>query len=196
MSEMTRCGSHAGSMVFRARIRSIRGARVAGALPQGTAGGGTVPSPESPPTGTVRFVDGEVNGLFYGYATAADLQADRRHVNVLRHSIGVHLANANWDFARRARLARPARPLFDPRLLPHNKQAVTGLCSALTVLRKGVRSRRSAAVSSHSLSAELLGHVRAIRRPRPTFRPTSEFDRRKRRDNRLMRAGHRQFVPR
>jgi type 1 fimbriae regulatory protein FimB len=42
---------------------------------------------------------GEVNRLFHGYATAADLPADRRHVHVLRHSIGVHLANANWDIA-------------------------------------------------------------------------------------------------
>lgn len=42
---------------------------------------------------------GEVNRLFHGYAIAADLPADRRHVHVLRHSIGVHLANANWDIA-------------------------------------------------------------------------------------------------
>ena len=42
---------------------------------------------------------GEVNRLFHAYATAADLPADRRHVHVLRHSIGVHLANANWDIA-------------------------------------------------------------------------------------------------
>lgn len=41
----------------------------------------------------------EVNRLFHAYATAADLPADRRHVHVLRHSIGVHLANANWDIA-------------------------------------------------------------------------------------------------
>ncbi len=42
---------------------------------------------------------GEVNRLFHAYATAADLPADRRHVHVLRHSIGVHLANADWDIA-------------------------------------------------------------------------------------------------
>jgi len=42
---------------------------------------------------------GEINRLFQSYATAADLPADRRHVHVLRHSIGVHLANANWDIA-------------------------------------------------------------------------------------------------
>lgn len=41
----------------------------------------------------------EVNRLFHAYAIAADLPADRRHVHVLRHSIGVHLANANWDIA-------------------------------------------------------------------------------------------------
>src|ERR1700686_38179 len=38
---------------------------------------------------------GEVNRLFHVYAALADLPADRRHVHVLRHSIGVHLANAN-----------------------------------------------------------------------------------------------------
>lgn len=42
---------------------------------------------------------GEVNRLFHAYATAADLPADLRHVHVLRHSIGVHLANASWDIA-------------------------------------------------------------------------------------------------
>src|SRR5205085_9521688 len=42
---------------------------------------------------------GEVNRLFHVYAALADLPADRRHVHVLRHSIGVHLANANWDIA-------------------------------------------------------------------------------------------------
>lgn len=42
---------------------------------------------------------GEVNRLFQSYAVAADLPADRRHVHVLRHSIGVHLANADWDIA-------------------------------------------------------------------------------------------------
>lgn len=42
---------------------------------------------------------GEVNRLFHLYAGAADLPIDRRHVHVLRHSIGVHLANANWDIA-------------------------------------------------------------------------------------------------
>src|ERR1044072_1707586 len=42
---------------------------------------------------------GEVNLLFHGYATAAGLPFDRCHVHVLRHSIGVHLANANWDIA-------------------------------------------------------------------------------------------------
>lgn len=42
---------------------------------------------------------GEVNRLFHGYALAADLPADRSHVHVLRHSIGVHLANADWDIA-------------------------------------------------------------------------------------------------
>jgi len=42
---------------------------------------------------------GEINRLFHGYATSALLPADRRHVHVLRHSIGVHLANANWDIA-------------------------------------------------------------------------------------------------
>lgn len=41
----------------------------------------------------------EVNRLFHIYAAAADLPSDRRHVHVLRHSIGVHLANANWDIA-------------------------------------------------------------------------------------------------
>jgi integrase len=42
---------------------------------------------------------GEVNRLFHAYATAANLPADRRHVHVLRHSIGVHLANADWDIS-------------------------------------------------------------------------------------------------
>ncbi|HET7436875.1 MAG TPA: tyrosine-type recombinase/integrase [Thermoanaerobaculia bacterium] len=42
---------------------------------------------------------GEVNRLFHTYAAAAGLPTDRRHVHVLRHSIGVHLANANWDVA-------------------------------------------------------------------------------------------------
>jgi len=42
---------------------------------------------------------GEVNRLFHVYAALADLPVDRRHVHVLRHSIGVHLANANWDIA-------------------------------------------------------------------------------------------------
>ena len=42
---------------------------------------------------------GEINRLFHAYATAAELPPDRRHVHVLRHSIGVHLANANWDVA-------------------------------------------------------------------------------------------------
>lgn len=42
---------------------------------------------------------GEVNRLFHAYATAAELPNDRRHVHVLRHSIGVHLANADWDIA-------------------------------------------------------------------------------------------------
>lgn len=41
----------------------------------------------------------EVNRLFHVYAEAADLPADRQHVHVLRHSIGVHLANADWDIA-------------------------------------------------------------------------------------------------
>ena len=42
---------------------------------------------------------GEINRLFHSYAAAADLPSDRRHVHVLRHSIGVHLANADWDVA-------------------------------------------------------------------------------------------------
>jgi integrase/recombinase XerD len=42
---------------------------------------------------------GEVNRIFGGYAAAAALPPDRCHVHVLRHSIGVHLANANWDIA-------------------------------------------------------------------------------------------------
>ncbi len=42
---------------------------------------------------------GEINRLFRCYAAAAELPADRRHVHALRHSIGVHLANAGWDVA-------------------------------------------------------------------------------------------------
>lgn len=42
---------------------------------------------------------GEVNRLFHAYALEADLPPDRCHAHVLRHSIGVHLANANWDIA-------------------------------------------------------------------------------------------------
>jgi len=42
---------------------------------------------------------GEINRLFRVYATVADLPENRRHVHVLRHSIGVHLMNAGWDIA-------------------------------------------------------------------------------------------------
>jgi len=42
---------------------------------------------------------GEINRLFREYATVADLPESRRHVHVLRHSIGVHLMNAGWDIA-------------------------------------------------------------------------------------------------
>lgn len=42
---------------------------------------------------------GEINRLFRQYATAAQLPESRRHVHVLRHSIGVHLMNAAWDIA-------------------------------------------------------------------------------------------------
>lgn len=42
---------------------------------------------------------GEINRLFAIYATAAHLPESRRHVHVLRHSIGVHLMNAAWDIA-------------------------------------------------------------------------------------------------
>ncbi|HYK01056.1 MAG TPA: tyrosine-type recombinase/integrase [Thermoanaerobaculia bacterium] len=40
-----------------------------------------------------------INYLFQRYATAAGLPKDLRHVHVLRHSIGVHLATAGWDIA-------------------------------------------------------------------------------------------------
>jgi len=40
-----------------------------------------------------------INYLFRRYATAAGLPKDLRHVHVLRHSIGVHLATAGWDIA-------------------------------------------------------------------------------------------------
>ncbi|HEX8151557.1 MAG TPA: tyrosine-type recombinase/integrase [Thermoanaerobaculia bacterium] len=42
---------------------------------------------------------GEINRLFREYATAAQVPESRRHVHVLRHSIGVHLMNAAWDIA-------------------------------------------------------------------------------------------------
>jgi len=42
---------------------------------------------------------GEINRLFHEYAVSAALPPDRCHVHVLRHSIGVHLANAGWDVA-------------------------------------------------------------------------------------------------
>jgi integrase len=42
---------------------------------------------------------GEINRLFGVYAKAAGLPEDRQHVHVLRHSIGVHLANVGWDAA-------------------------------------------------------------------------------------------------
>jgi integrase len=42
---------------------------------------------------------GEINRLFRQYATAADLPCNRRHVHVLRHSIGVHLMNVGWDIS-------------------------------------------------------------------------------------------------
>lgn len=40
-----------------------------------------------------------INYLFQRYAAAAGLPRALRHVHVLRHSIGVHLANAGWDIA-------------------------------------------------------------------------------------------------
>lgn len=42
---------------------------------------------------------GEINRLFASYAALAHLPESRRHVHVLRHSIGVHLMNAAWDIA-------------------------------------------------------------------------------------------------
>lgn len=42
---------------------------------------------------------GEINRLCHVYATAAQLPPDRRHAHTLRHSVGVHLANAGWDVA-------------------------------------------------------------------------------------------------
>jgi integrase/recombinase XerD len=42
---------------------------------------------------------GEINRLCHVYATAAQLPPDRRHAHALRHSVGVHLANAGWDVA-------------------------------------------------------------------------------------------------
>ena len=42
---------------------------------------------------------GEINRLFRQYATTAQLPERRRHLHVLRHSIGVHLRNAAWDIA-------------------------------------------------------------------------------------------------
>jgi len=42
---------------------------------------------------------GEINRLCHEYATAAQLPPDRRHAHTLRHSVGVHLANAGWDLA-------------------------------------------------------------------------------------------------
>jgi len=40
-----------------------------------------------------------INYLFQSYAAAAGMPEDLRHVHVLRHSIGVHLATAGWDIA-------------------------------------------------------------------------------------------------
>lgn len=40
-----------------------------------------------------------IDHLFRRYATAADLPADRRHSHVLRHSIGVHMANEGFDIS-------------------------------------------------------------------------------------------------
>jgi site-specific recombinase XerD len=40
-----------------------------------------------------------INYLFRRYAAAAGMPPNLRHVHVLRHSIGVHLANAGWDIA-------------------------------------------------------------------------------------------------
>jgi integrase len=42
---------------------------------------------------------GEINRLCHLYATTAQLPPDRRHAHTLRHSVGVHLANAGWDVA-------------------------------------------------------------------------------------------------
>lgn len=40
-----------------------------------------------------------IDHLFRRYATAADLPEDRRHSHVLRHSIGVHMANEGFDIS-------------------------------------------------------------------------------------------------
>jgi len=40
-----------------------------------------------------------IDHLFRRYATAAGLPADRRHSHVLRHSIGVHMANEGFDIS-------------------------------------------------------------------------------------------------
>jgi type 1 fimbriae regulatory protein FimB len=42
---------------------------------------------------------GEINRLFHIYAAAAELPSVRSHAHVLRHAIGVHLADAAWDVA-------------------------------------------------------------------------------------------------
>jgi len=47
--------------------------------------------------GHVSLSGGEINRLFHRYATAAALPP--RSVHSLRHSIGVHLANAGYDLA-------------------------------------------------------------------------------------------------
>jgi len=40
-----------------------------------------------------------IDHLFRSYAAAAGLPPDRRHSHVLRHSIGVHMANEGFDIA-------------------------------------------------------------------------------------------------
>jgi len=97
---------------------------------------------------------GEINRLFHSYATAADLPFDRRHVHVLRHSIGVHLANAKLGCCRCAGLAGPSRHLLNAHLLPDHEQTAGGevsLCAA--VARDRTDERRLMAAANARFSA-------------------------------------------
>lgn len=95
-----RSGLRVESTACQARIRYTREARNCWrAISKERPDDGSLYLIRSRRRGDGPISGGEVNRLFHAYATAADLPADRRHVHVLRHSIGVHLANADWDIA-------------------------------------------------------------------------------------------------